>query len=234
MVRGGNAEIASAQDWSGYSVEAVYGKDIGSDKLCIPGLLSMTVNYADGGDYISHVYDTKSDEPKSFEWVADVPSGASLTFYARAGHALTPDGFGIAGALDWASVQPAVNQSEFTENTGRYVQFRAVFEAQPCRDYPSGTTLTGLGVAGPYRSNTPRLRQARFTWDGEEKYVDIAADLLKSPDCGIFTVDVDGRDLIQGVTMEIEIFKDVRSQGGRPVRLRSAMTAEVDPRNESQ
>ena len=197
----------------------------------VPALEFMALNYADGGDYVSHVYDTRSDEPKSFEWVANVPSGASLTLYARAGHALTADGFGIAGALDWASVQPAANQSGFTENTGRYVQFRAVFSAQPCKFYP-GTG--GVGNNGPYRSDAPRLRQARFTWDGEEKYVDIAADLLKSPDCGIFTVDVDGRDLIQGVTMEIEIFKDVRSQGGRPVRLRSAMTAEVDPRNESQ
>ncbi len=80
---------------------------------------------------------------------------------------------------------------------------------------------------------TPRLRQARFVWDGEERYVDVAADLLKSPDCGIFKVDVDGRELIQGVTMEIEIFKDVRTEGGRKTRLRSAMTAEVDPRNES-
>ena len=33
--------------------------------------------------------------------------------------------------------------------------------------------------------------------------------------------------------MEIEIFKDVRTEGGRKTRLRSAMTAEVDPRNES-
>lgn len=70
-----------------------------------------------------------------------------------------------------------------------------------------------------------------FTWDGEEKYVDVAAQLLKSPDCGIFRVDVDGRDLVQGVTMEIEIFKDVRTQGAAKERLRSAMTAEVEPRN---
>ena len=70
-----------------------------------------------------------------------------------------------------------------------------------------------------------------FMWEGEEKYVDITAALLKGPDCGIFKVDVDGQELVRGVTMEIEIFKDVRGQGGVQTRLRSAMTAEVDPRN---
>jgi len=37
--------------------------------------------------------------------------------------------------------------------------------------------------------------------------------------------------LVQGVTMEIEIFKDVRTQTSKRERLRSAMTAEVEPRN---
>lgn len=88
-----------------------------------------------------------------------------------------------------------------------------------------------MGLAGPYRSNTPRLRRVLITWAGEEKYVDVSATVLKGPDCGIFTVDVDGRELVQGVTMEIEIFKDVRTQTSKRERLRSAMTAEVEPRN---
>ena len=200
----------------------------------IPALMFMTLNHADGGEYISHIYDTKSQAPKTFEWSADVPAGSTLTLYARSGHALTPDGFNIAGALDWASVSPVSSGGSFVENTGRYVQFRAVFTSQPSRFDPATGIKTGTGNDGPYRTDTPRLLKACFKWDGEEKYVDIAADLLKSPDCGIFKVDVDGRALIQGVTMEIEIFKDVRSQGGRPVRLRSAMVAEINPRNENQ
>jgi hypothetical protein len=222
VIPSGSTNLLGVADWS-----AQAGLE---RKYFVPTLEFMTVNYADGGAYISHVYDTRSDAPKTFEWVADIPSGATLALYARSGHELTPDGFGIAGALDWASVQPAVSGAEFVENTGRYVQFRAVYTAQPSQYYPG----TGdVGDHGPYRSDTPRLRQARFVWDGEERYVDVAADLLKSPDCGIFKVDVDGRELIQGVTMEIEIFKDVRTEGGRKTRLRSAMTAEVDPRNES-
>ena len=59
----------------------------------------------------------------------------------------------------------------------------------------------------------------------------ISATILKGPDCGTFAVDVDGRELVQGVTMEIEIFKDIRTQSGRRERVRSAMMAEVEPRN---
>ncbi|HOM59329.1 MAG TPA: hypothetical protein PK770_05640, partial [Kiritimatiellia bacterium] len=90
----------------------------------------------------------------------------------------------------------------------------------------------GLGGTGPYRSNTPRIRWARFTWDGEEKYVEVTAELLKSPDCGMFEVKVDNKPLVHGVTMEIEIFKDVKAMSGaKQERLKSAMTAEVEPRN---
>jgi hypothetical protein len=62
--------------------------------------------------------------------------------------------------------------------------------------------------------------------------VDIAATMLKGPDCGRFLVEIDGQPLIRGVTMEIEIFKDIRMMGGlRKERLRSAMMAEIEPRN---
>lgn len=194
----------------------------------VPGLEFVALNYADGGDYISPVYDTKSEAPKTFDWLAHVPSGASLTMYARSGHSLTADGFGIAGAMTWDQVTAVSSGSTFVENEGRYVQFRAVFTAQPSRYYPGAGVV---GSAGPYRSDTPRLRLARFAWDGAEQYVDVAAELLKSPDGGMFSVDVDGRDLVQGVTMEIAIFKDVRTFGGKSMRLTSAMMAEVDPRN---
>lgn len=65
--------------------------------------------------------------------------------------------------------------------------------------------------------------------------MDIVANMLKGPDCGIFKVDVDGKSLVRGVTMEIEIYKDIVSQGGvKKERLRSAMMAEIDPRNSTK
>ena len=222
IIPGGDSALLLAEDWTGE-----------------PGLIShdqllsleyVALNYAERGDYISHVYDTMSEsgESKQIVWDAQIPAGSTLLMYARSGGALTDDGFGIADAPAWENVFPAVNGAAFSGSSGRYVQFRAAFTAQPASQYPGSG---GLGASGPYRSDTPRLRRVMFTWEGEEKYVDITAALLKGPDCGIFKVDVDGQELVRGVTMEIEIFKDVRGQGGVQTRLRSAMTAEVDPRN---
>ena len=223
VVPGGNTNLLGAANWAG--VSGLVRRDF------VPTLENIAVNFSDLGDYISHVFDTCSaaGAAKSFEWDADIPSGASLTMYARSGNMLTEDGFGIADAPAWENVAAASSGDGFSGNTGRYVQFRAAFTAQPASQYPGGG---GLGSAGPYRSATPKLRRARFAWDGEEKYVDVTADLLKSPDCGIFEVKVDNKPLVRGVTMEMEIFKDVLTQGGvKMERLRSAMTAEVEPRN---
>jgi prepilin-type N-terminal cleavage/methylation domain-containing protein len=232
IVQGGTTALAMQQDWSGTGYQPLRRSLwYGAWRPILPGLVCMTVNYADAGVYISHAYDTMSEAPKRFEWVVDKPAGATFTMYARSGHVLAADGFDIADAMTWDQVVAATSGDTFIENTGRYVQFRTVYTAQPARKYPNDPDQAGIGSAGPYRSNTPRLRRARFTWDGPEKYVDIAADVLKSPDCGIFKVDVDGHDLVQGVTMDIEIFKDARIPGGRKQRLRSVMSAEVDPRN---
>ncbi len=227
LIKGGTATTAMQAQWSTLpGIE--YVREDG--QRCLPGLVCLTANFADGGEYVSHVYDTHNEKgaAKSFAWDADVPAGSGLTMYARAGNALTDDGFGIADATAWENVAAAANGSPFSGNTGRFVQFRAAFTAQPKSLYPSESGSTS---GGPYRSATPKIRRALFTWDGEEKYIDVTADLLKGPACGIFHVDVDGKPLIRGVTMEIEIFKDIRTQGGVNARLRSAMTAEVEPRN---
>ena len=208
-------------------------KDGTANKKCLPGLVALVVNYAEEGEYVSHPYDTANTTgaAKSFEWgEPSMPSGvgASVKLYARGGDALTEDGFGIADAPAWENVAEAGNGGGFSGNSGRYVQFRAVFTSQKASLAPK---LGGLGVAGPYRSDTPKLQWARFTWDGEEKFVDVTADLLKSPDGGKFEVNVDGKPLVRGVTMELEVYKDVRTGGAAKERLRSAMTVEVEPRN---
>jgi len=219
----GNSNLLSVANWTGVS-------GLVQENL-VPTIENVAVNFADDGDYVSHVFDTRSaaGEAKTLTWVADVPAGSSLTMYARSGDALAEDGFGISDAAAWEYVPAAANGSVFSGSTGRYVQFRTVFTAQPASQYPG---LGGIGSAGPYCSGTPRLRRVCFNWDGEEKYVDVTADLLKSPDCGIFEVKVDGKPLVRGVTMEIEIFKEIVTQGGvMKERMRSAMTAEVEPRN---
>jgi hypothetical protein len=235
VIKGGNAATAMQARWSDDpTLDIVREKELGANKKCLPGLVGIVANFADGGDYVSHPFDTRSEvgTDKTFAWEADVPAGAALLMYARSGDALTADGFGIADAPEWASVGSIANGGVVSGGTGRYLQFRTVFQSAPFSVYPGGSGGTG---AGPYRKATPRLRRVLITWDGETKYVDIVANLLKGPDCGIFKVEVDGKPLVRGVTMEIEIFKDVLTQGGmKKERLRSAMMAEIEPRNSSK
>jgi len=197
----------------------------------LPLLEMIAVNFADKGEYISNVYDSRSNmsAAKKIEWVADIPAGSDLTVYARSGDWISDDGFDITDAPLWENVDPVSNGGVFGNR--RYMQFRVEMAAQPSSIFP------GLGDGageGPYRSATPRLQHVLIQWDGEEKYVDIMANVLKSPDCGMFKVDVDNQPLIRGVNMEIEIFKDIRTMGGRKERLKSSMMAEVEPRNSNK
>ena len=230
-VPGGTASMAMQSDWSGLDVQPLRRDVSAANKAFLPGLVCMTVNYAETGDYTSHVYDTRDENgaAKTVAWAVDTPAGTTFKLYARGGNTLSADGFSIDDAAGWTGVSEASSGGSFSGNSGRYVQFRCAFVAQSASQYPGEGS--GVGSPGPYRSDTPRVRRVAFTWAGGEKYVDVSATLLKGPDCGIFAVDVDGRELVQGVTMEIEIFKDVRTQTGRRDRVRSAMTAEVEPRN---
>ncbi len=225
-------EIARQNNWTGFGVQSLC-RDDSSATAILPGLVCMTVNYAEAGEYTSTVFDTRDEQgtAKTVSWEVDTPPGSTFKLYARGGNTRTADGFGIADATSWQGVGEAADGSGFTGCEGRYVQFRCAFAAQQARTYPAVGGAVGAVGMGPYRSDTPRVRRVCFEWPGAEKYVDVSATVLKGPDCGIFAVDVDGRELVRGVTMEIEIFKDVRTQTGRRERLRSAMMAEVEPRN---
>ena len=203
----------------------------------IPFLRSLVVNYPDEGYYISHVFDTTetANKAKSMMWDAQMPSagGGALRMYARSGNTISANGFDITDASSWASISPFANPPPTggaSVGTGRYVQFKTVFVSQRSILAPDAGALTSSTI-GPYRNDTPRLRWVRFNWQGMKKYVEASAQLLQGPDCGIFTVKVNGQELVRGVTMEIEIFKDIRGVGGKPIRIRSGVSAEVDPRN---
>ncbi len=195
----------------------------------LPLLEFMAVGYADKGEYVSHVYDTRSfnGATKTIEWHADIPAGAAITMFARSGDVISDNGFDIPDAPQWGALSEIASGST-VPGTGRYIQFRTLAVAQPNSLFPG---VSGAAVKGPYRSDTPRLHRVLFTWAGEEKYVDIAGTLLKNPDCGIFKVEVNDKPLIRGVTMEIEIFKDINTMGNRKERIKSGMMAEVEPRN---
>jgi len=204
----------------------------------IPFLKSLVVNYPDEGDFISTVFDTTdtTGQQKNILWEVSMPAGGggSFEFYARSGNSISETGFDIEDASAWDSLSPLSSSPPSTGisiGSGRYIQFKAYYVSQKSHLPPDAGAAISSTSPGPYRNDTPRLRWARVTYPGLTKYVDVAGELLKGPDCGIFTVKVNGKELVRGVTMEIEIFKDVRGIGGIPIRLKSAASAEVDPRN---
>jgi type II secretory pathway pseudopilin PulG len=201
-------------------------------------LKSLVVNYPDGGDFISNVFDTTdtSGQQKNILWEVLMPAGGGGTFefYARSGNSISETGLDISDASAWDSLSPLSSSPPSTGisiGNGRYVQFKAVYVSQKSHLPPDAGAPTSSSSPGPYRNDTPRLRWVRVTYPGLTKYVDVAGELLKGPNCGIFTVKVNGKELVRGVTMEIEIFKDIRGVGGIPLRIKSAAAAEVDPRN---
>ncbi|MDA3923565.1 MAG: hypothetical protein PF904_02565 [Kiritimatiellae bacterium] len=224
IIEGGDSATVKRGKWS---TDSKYDP-ITSPRAFLPALEFIAANYADSGEYISNVYDAGSDESqyKTIEWLADIPSGTEFAMYARSGNLLSTDGFKIADAPLWETLTP-VSNGDMINGSGRYFQFRTVMKAQPFSQFPGSSG----SLTGPYRSETPRLQHVLIKWNGESKYVDVTANLLKSPDCGRFKVEVDGKPLIKGVTMEIEVFKDVPMMGSKMQRLRSAVMAEVEPRN---
>ena len=226
IIEGAGSNLVSQSVWSTNALITTLN--------VLPTLEAMAVGFADGGDYVSQPFDTKASDgaSKTVTWDADLPAGSTLALYGRSGNSLTADGFGIADAPEWPSASLLASGGT-VPGSGRYVQFRAVYRSTPYSAFPDVTG--GAAGLGPYRSATPRLRRVFFSWDGGVKYVDVVANLLKGPDCGLFKVEVDGKSLVRGVTMEIEIFKDVLTQGGvKKERLRSAMMAEVEPRNSAK
>ena len=208
---------------------------------CIPFLRTLVVNYPDEGSYVSHPFDTTdtSGTQKKMLWEQLMPAagGGAFDIFARTGNSISEDGYEIEDASDWSSLSPLTSTPPadgVAIGTGRYVQFRTTFESQrSARSPDDGPPIHSPSATykGPYRNDTPHLRWVRITYPGQNKYVDVAGELLKGPDRGIFTVKVNGKELVRGVTMEIEIFKDIRGVGGVPLRITSAVSAEVDPRN---
>ncbi|MFC1453377.1 hypothetical protein ACFLSJ_08555 [Verrucomicrobiota bacterium] len=77
---------------------------------------------------------------------------------------------------------------------------------------------------------TPKLKNVTIRWPGESRAVDVGGTFTKGPDYGIFTLVVDGRELVSGMNIDLEIFKDARGFRGTR-RIRSGLTAEIVPRN---
>jgi hypothetical protein len=119
----------------------------------------------------------------------------------------------LSDALDWAAVSPIGTDLPQPVLLQRYVQFRAVL------------------TADSDASHSPVLRDVTLRWPGPTRIVDIAATLTTGPNKGIYEVRIDGAPLIKAVTGFIEVYRDVRSQGGKMRRLTAVASEELQPRN---
>jgi hypothetical protein len=121
----------------------------------------------------------------------------------------------MAGAPDWtnATILARTTPGAINPGAGRFVQFKADL-----------TSDSGGAV-------TPRLKDVTIRWTGPEKIVDVGIVATKGPDYGVFNVKVDGKSLVSGLEVELQIFKDARGFRGETKRMTSSLKAEVDPRN---
>ena len=79
--------------------------------------------------------------------------------------------------------------------------------------------------------STPELRDFTLTWSGGRRYADLSGIFSVGPDHGIYEVLVNGALLLQGVTVKVSVFKEVRLASGTPSRMVSSAFAEIVPRN---
>ncbi len=178
-------------------------------RYAVYALQSVRTGHSPEGVYLSQIIDTQIDDPDfSFlEWIANTPEQSSVEFKARAGNESD-----LSDAPEWDSVPVAENGFKPLLD-GRYVQVRAKLEP--------GTD----GLASPI------VRDFTLQWKGTQRFVDVAGIFSTGPDHGIYEVLVNGNPLLQGVTIDLTVYKDISLGYGKANRLTSSAFAEIVPRN---
>ncbi|MBN1671709.1 MAG: hypothetical protein JXR37_11775 [Kiritimatiellae bacterium] len=175
------------------------------------GLYYMYPSPLSNGWFTSQVADTLLEDPiyKRMSWSQYLPNNSYIYMKVRAG-----DQDDLSDAPAWSNCT-AYSSAPVSLNalSGRYVQFQAEL------------------VSDPYGWDTPKLKDVTIEWNGELRVADIGGTFTVGPDYGIFEVTVDGKILAKGVTVDLEIYEDVRTFQVSNTRLTSAMTAEIEPRN---
>lgn len=134
------------------------------------------VTYPESATFDSQIVDTRLDDPayNKMRFVASVPAGTGIGVKVRSG-----DMADMSDASSWDSISAMTGNGSETSisgiGAGRYVQFQAV-----------------LSTTAPYTS-TPSLRDVRITWPGQNRAVELSANLAKGPTCGKFQLLIDDR-----------------------------------------
>ena len=178
-------------------------------------LQSVFAGYAPEGVYRSRIFDTRNDtlniHPNygRFSWSAYHPvENTQVEVRIRTGS--EPD---LSDALDWDNISPANNEQ--TLNTlGRYAQVQVT-----------------MRPGGDHAEESPLFRDFTLRWEAEERAVDIGGMFSTGPDHGIVELLINGRPMIQAVTVNLAVFKDVMIGVGAERRFESSVYAEIGPRN---
>jgi len=173
-------------------------------------LESVRVGYAPEGTYRSRIFDTHNEAPKyrTVAWTANSPGTSEVEVRVRVG--ADSD---LAYAPAWEHAMIAMNGGPFILN-GRYAQVQV-----------------RLRPGGNYADVTPALHDFTLRWAAAARSVDVSGMMATGPDHGIVEVLVDGRPLVQGLTADLSVYKDVVVGEGKTRRHEATAFAELVPRN---
>ncbi len=173
-------------------------------------LESIRVGHAPEGVYRSRIFDTHKDAPnyRTFAWTAHTPAGGEVEVRTRVG--AQPD---LADAPAWDAALIPVNGHPFLLS-GRYAQVQV-----------------RLRPGGNFAQLTPLFRDFTLRWEADTRSVDVGGIFSTGPDHGIVEVLIDGQPLIQAVTVDLSVYKDVVVGGGKTRRYQTEAFAEIAPRN---
>ena len=118
----------------------------------------------------------------------------------------------LSDAAAWAAV-PLAESGVAPVLNGRYAQ------VQVCMA-PGTNALT-----------TPEVQDFTIRWSGGRRYADLSGIFSTGPDHGIYELLVNGAPLLQGVTVQVSVFKEIQLGGGGTSRMVSSAFAEIVPRN---
>ncbi len=160
--------IAGDTDWSHVADEV-------EDVAAILGVEEVRISYPKEGFYTSRIVDTRQSNPSydSVNWRHDGSANTDIEIAVRAGD--QPD---LSDAGDWDAAHVYSNSDGINSLSvqGRYVQWRARLISED-----------------PYMQ-TPSLRDVELRWQGRERTVDVAVNVAKGPDRGIFTLQVNDQE----------------------------------------
>jgi prepilin-type N-terminal cleavage/methylation domain-containing protein len=173
-------------------------------------LESVRAGHAPEGTYQSRIIDTRKQFPeyRTFGWTASTPENSAVELRLRTG--AQPD---LSDAPAWESATAPANDGQLYLN-GRYAQIQAKLR-------PGGTNATTTAV----------LRDYTLRWEAEPRSVDLGGVFSTGPDHGIVEVLVDGKPLIQAVTVDLEVYKEITLLGGKRRRFEASAFSEIVPRN---